>query len=412
MELLSICEAAKKAAFTLGTAGAKRDTALMYMSEQLLADMPYILAENAKDVENARAKGLTEAMLDRLTLTSSRIEAIAGAVLKVRSLPDPLGQGSVNTRPNGLEIQKVRVPLGVVGIIYEARPNVTADAAALCIKSGNAVILRGGSEAVCSNLAIGKSLQTALARAGLPENGVQVLSDTSRETAAKFMTMNGYIDVLIPRGGKGLIQSVVKNATVPVIETGAGNCHVYVDEAADLAMALDILDNAKTQRPSVCNAAESLLVHQAVAERFLPMVKERLEQKNVELRGCETTCALLQGTKPATDEDFYTEYNDYILSVKVVQDVTEAIAHINEHGTRHSEAIVTESMANAALFTAGIDAAAVYVNASTRFTDGEEFGFGAEIGISTQKLHVRGPMGLEALTTTKYIIRGAGQVRG
>ncbi len=412
MELLSICEAAKKAAFTLGTAGAKRDTALMYMSEQLLADMSYILAENAKDVENARAKGLTEAMLDRLTLTKARIEAIAGAVLKVRALPDPLGQGSVNTRPNGLEIQKVRVPLGVVGIIYEARPNVTADAAALCIKSGNAVILRGGSEAVCSNLAIGKSLQTALTRAGLPASGVQVLSDTSRETAAKFMTMNGYIDVLIPRGGKGLIQSVVKNATVPVIETGAGNCHVYVDEAADLAMALDILDNAKTQRPSVCNAAESLLVHQAVAERFLPMVKERLGQKNVELRGCETTCALLPGTKPATDEDFYTEYNDYILSIKVVQDVNEAITHINEHGTRHSEAIVTESMANAALFTTGIDAAAVYVNASTRFTDGEEFGFGAEIGISTQKLHVRGPMGLEALTTTKYIVRGAGQVRG
>lgn len=411
MELLSIGRAAREAAFVLGSAGAAKDAALALMSKQLTDDAATILAENAIDLENARRKGLSDAMLDRLRLTEARLASIAAGIDKVRALPDPLGTGSVTVRPNGLEIQKVRVPLGVVGIIYEARPNVTADAAALCIKSGNAVILRGGSEAIHSNLAIGKSLQTALEKAGLPKCGVQVLSDTSRETATEFMTLNGYIDVLIPRGGKGLIQSVVKNATVPVIETGAGNCHVYVDDCADLSMALEILDNAKTQRPSVCNAAESLLVHASVAERFLPMMRKRLEEKHVELRGCERTCALLPGITPATDEDFYTEYNDYILSVKIVDSLEQAVAHINEHGTRHSEAIVTESMEHAAFFTQSVDAAAVYVNASTRFTDGEEFGFGAEIGISTQKLHVRGPMGLEALTTTKYTVRGNGQIR-
>lgn len=411
MDLLEIGKAAREAAFVLAAAGSEKDEALSCMSQQLLADTPYILSENAIDLENARAKGMSDAMLDRLMLTDARIEAIAKSILKVKALPDPLGSGLVKTRPNGLNIQKIHVPLGVIGIIYEARPNVTADAAALCVKSGNAVILRGGSEAIRSNLAIGKSLQAALEKAGLPACAVQVLSDTSRETAAKFMTLNGCIDLLIPRGGKGLIQSVVKNATVPVIETGAGNCHVYADKSADLAMALNIIDNAKTQRPSVCNAAENLLVHKDIAEAFLPMVKERLCAKGVELRGCERTLETIPGITPATEEDFDTEYNDYILSVKVVDSVEEAVAHINRHGTKHSEAIVTESMESAAYFTQNIDAAAVYVNASTRFTDGEEFGFGAEIGISTQKLHVRGPMGLEALTTTKYIVHGNGQVR-
>ncbi|MGN1122608.1 MAG: glutamate-5-semialdehyde dehydrogenase, partial [Eubacteriales bacterium] len=285
------------------------------------------------------------------------------------------------------------------------------DAAALCLKSGNAVILRGGSEAIRSNLALGKSLRKALEEAGLPADGVQVLEDTSRETASKLMTMNGYIDVLIPRGGAGLIRRVVQNATVPVIETGAGNCHVYVDDSADLAMALDIIDNAKTQRPSVCNAAENLLVHKDIADTFLPLMRKRLEAKGVELRGCEKVCAVLPDIKAATEQDFFTEYNDYILSVKVTDGVEQAVEHINTHGTRHSEAIVTKSMEHAAYFTQNIDAAAVYVNASTRFTDGEEFGFGAEIGISTQKLHARGPMGLKALTTVKYMITGNGQIR-
>lgn len=412
MEFVEICQKAKEAAFILASAGAKKDEALTLMSEQLLADAPYILSQNAIDLENARAKGIHDAMLDRLTLNDARLAAIAHSIRKVRALADPLGAGTVNTRPNGLQIQKVRVPIGVIGIIYEARPNVTADAAALCVKSGNAVILRGGSEAIRSNLAIGKSLQTALKQAGLPTHAVQVLEDTSRETANKLMTMNGYIDLLIPRGGKGLIQSVVQQATVPVIETGAGNCHVYVDQFANLSMALDIIDNAKTQRPSVCNAAENLLVHQDIAKDFLPMVKDRLCGKGVELRGCEKALAVIPGMTAATEQDFYTEYNDYILSIKVVASVEQAVSHINQHGTKHSEAIVTESMAHAAYFTQNVDAAAVYVNASTRFTDGEEFGFGAEIGISTQKLHVRGPMGLEALTTTKYMIQGTGQIRG
>ncbi len=411
MELVQICSAARVASVSLATAGTLRNTALEIMSCQLIEDADEIIAENAKDIENAKKKGITAAMLDRLTLTQERIKAISDAVLKVKALPDVLDKGEVFTRPNGLEIKKVSVPLGVVGIIYEARPNVTADAAALCIKSGNAVILRGGSEAINSNLAICKSIGRALTKAGLPEACVQVLSDTSRETASRLMKMNGYIDVLIPRGGAGLIKSVVENATVPVIETGAGNCHVYVDESADINMALDIIDNAKTQRPSVCNAAENLLIHKNIAKDFLPLVKTRLESKGVELRGCERTLEIIPGITAATDEDFYTEYNDYILSVKIVDDVEQAVMHINTHSTKHSEAIVTKSMENGEYFTKRIDSAAVYVNASTRFTDGEEFGFGAEIGISTQKLHARGPMGLEALTTVKYIIAGNGQTR-
>lgn len=411
MDLISICKKAREASFALANAGTVKNDALVNISEQLLLDAQEIISENSKDIENAKAKGISDAMLDRLTLTKERIGAIATAVLKVKALPEVLDNGEVFTRPNGLEIKKVSVPLGVVGIIYEARPNVTVDAAVLCIKSGNAVVLRGGSEAICSNLALCKSIQTALVKTGLPAECVQMLSDTSRETASALMKMNGYIDVLIPRGGAGLIKTVVQNATVPVIETGAGNCHVYVDDSADLEKAVNIIDNAKTQRPSVCNAAENLLVHEAVAEKFLPMMKERLDKKNVELRGCEKVCKVLEGINKATDEDFYTEYNDYILSVKVVSNVREAVSHINEHSTKHSEAIITENMANADYFTKNIDSAAVYVNASTRFTDGEEFGFGAEIGISTQKLHARGPMGLKALTTVKYIITGNGQIR-
>ncbi len=408
---MTICKKAREASFALAGAESVRNDALENISKQLITDMDMIIGENKKDIEKAKAKGISDAMLDRLTLTEERIKAISTAVLKVKALPDVLGKGEVFTRPNGLVIKKVSVPLGVVGIIYEARPNVTVDAAALCIKSGNAVILRGGSEAICSNVALCKSIQTALIKTDLPAECVQVLSDTSRETASALMKMNGYIDVLIPRGGAGLIKSVVQNATVPVIETGAGNCHIYVDESADIIKAVKIVDNAKTQRPSVCNAAENLLIHEAVAAEFLPKIKEVLDKKNVELRGCEKTLKILSNIKIATDEDFYTEYNDYILSIKVVSDVKEAVCHINEHSTRHSEAIVTENMANADYFTKTIDSAAVYVNASTRFTDGEEFGFGAEIGISTQKLHARGPMGLSALTTVKYIINGNGQVR-
>ena len=411
MDLITICKKAREASFALANAGSLKNDALVKISEQLINDAEAIIAENAKDIENAKSKGISDAMLDRLTLTKTRIEAIASAVLKVKALPEVLDNGEVFTRPNGLEIKCISVPLGVVGIIYEARPNVTVDAAVLCIKSGNAVVLRGGSEAIYSNLALCNSIQKALVKTGLPAECVQVLSDTSRETASALMKMNGYIDVLIPRGGAGLIKTVVQNATVPVIETGAGNCHVYVDESADLVKALDIIDNAKTQRPSVCNAAENLLVHQAVAEKFLPLMKERLDKKNVELRGDEKTCKILNGINKATDEDFYTEYNDYILSVKVVSDVKEAVSHINEHSTKHSEAIVTKDMENADYFTKNIDSAAVYVNASTRFTDGEEFGFGAEIGISTQKLHARGPMGLKALTTVKYIVTGNGHTR-
>lgn len=409
--LIEICKKAREASFVLANAGSIRNHALELIATQLLSDTQNLIAENRKDIENAKVKGISEAMLDRLTLTEERINAISNAILKVKALPEVLDKGEVFTRPNGLEIKSISVPLGVVGIIYEARPNVTADAAALCIKSGNAVILRGGSEAINSNIAICKSIGTALENAGLPKECVQVIEDTSRETATLLMKMNGYIDVLIPRGGAGLIKSVVENSTVPVIETGAGNCHVYVDKTADIKMALDIIDNAKTQRPSVCNAAENLLVHKDIAAAFLPRVKESLDKKYVELRGCKQTCEILQGIKEASEDDFYTEYNDYILSIKVVDSTHDAVKHINEHSTKHSEAIVTKDMENAEYFTRNIDSAAVYVNASTRFTDGEEFGFGAEIGISTQKLHARGPMGLKALTTVKYVINGNGQIR-
>lgn len=411
MELIKICENAKAAARILANAGAKRNFALELISKQLIEDSEYIISQNAKDTEKALSNGMTKAMLDRLTLTPERISAISAAVLKVKALPEVLDKGEITTRPNGLEIKKVKVPLGVAGIIYEARPNVSCDAAALCIKSGNAVILRGGSEAINSNIAIGETIRKALTKAELPKDCVQVLSDTSRETASALMKMNGYIDVLIPRGGKGLIKSVVENATVPVIETGAGNCHIYIDKYADINTALNVTDNAKTSRPSVCNAAESLIVHKDIAKDFLPLIKERLEKSGVEIRGCEESVKILDGINKAAEEDFFTEYNDYIISLKITESIEAAVDHINLHSTGHSEAIITENMANAEFFTKNIDSAAVYVNASTRFTDGEEFGLGAEIGISTQKLHARGPMGLDALTTVKYIISGSGQIR-
>ena len=387
----------------------EKNTVLKSIAKALRANADYILAENAKDLAEGEKKGTSKAMLDRLALSKERIDGMALGLESVAMLKDPVGEvESTIKRPNGLTIGKKRVPLGVIGIIYEARPNVTSDAMGLCIKTGNAVVLRGGSDAIHSNMAVVKVAGAAAYAAGLPEGAIQLIDDTSREAATYMMGLNGIIDVLIPRGGAGLIQSVVKNATVPVIETGVGNCHVYVDEFADLEMGVDIIFNAKTSRPSVCNAAETLLVHAAVANEFLPMMAEKME--NVELRGCEKTRAVID-IKEATDEDYYTEYHDYILAVKVVGSIDEAIDHINKYGTKHSDAIVTKSYDNSEKFLERVDAAAVYVNASTRFTDGDEFGFGAEIGISTQKLHARGPMGLREMTTYKYIIRGNGQVR-
>lgn len=405
-----MCEKAKAASAVLGNSNSEtRNSALNAMATALTERQEEIISANRQDLEKAKENGISDAMIDRLTLNPQRIEAIANAVRKVIALPDPLSAREEWVRPNGLNITKKRVPFGVIGIIYEARPNVTADAAALCVKSGNAVILRGGKEAICSNVAIATVLSEALKGVGLPADCVQIVTDTSRETANELMKMKGGIDLLIPRGGKSLIRSVVDNATVPVIETGAGNCHIYFDATASEEIALNIIDNAKRSRPSVCNAAESLLVHSSIAESILPKVKARLD--NVELRGCEKTLKILPDITPATDEDFFTEYNDYILTVKVVEGVEEAISHINTHGTGHSEAIITESSENALTFCNTVDAAAVYVNASTRFTDGEEFGFGAEIGISTQKMHARGPMGLSEMTTYKYVINGDGQIR-
>ncbi len=408
--VLKKAQAAKAASAVLNCTGSvKKNEALFAMAQALRDDTAYILAENEKDLEAGRQKGTSKAMLDRLALSEARIEGMAQGLESVARLDDPVGEVThTSLRPNGLSIGTKRVPLGVVGIIYEARPNVTSDAAGLCLKTGNATVLRGGSDAIHSNIAVVNVLRKAIASAGLPEDAIQLIDDTSREAATYMMGLNGVIDVLIPRGGAGLIQSVVKNATVPVIETGTGNCHVYIDESADLGMGVNIIRNAKMSRPSVCNAAESLLVHESVAQGFLPVMQKRLE--GVELRGCEKTRAIIN-VNAATEEDYYTEYNDYILAVKVVSSLDEAINHINKYGTKHSEAIVTESYKNAETFLDRIDAAAVYVNASTRFTDGNEFGFGAEIGISTQKLHARGPMGLKELTTIKYIIRGNGQIR-
>ncbi|NCB63482.1 MAG: glutamate-5-semialdehyde dehydrogenase [Clostridia bacterium] len=406
--------AAKNAARVLAVAGtAKKNAALNELAEALWNGRGLWLAENQKDLDAARENGMAESMLDRLALDEKRIALIVEGVRQVAALPDPIGAVTkMETRPNGLTIGKRRVPLGVIGIIYEARPNVTVDAAALCLKSGNAVILRGGKEAIRSNQAAVTIMRSALETAGLPRDCVALVEDTSRGSANELMCLTGYLDVLIPRGGAGLIKSVVANAKVPVIETGVGICHVYVDKDADLKMGADIIYNAKTSRISVCNAAECLLVHEAVAEEFLPMAKALLDKKNVELRGCERTRAILGDcVTPAAASDWDTEFLDYILAVKVVQDTDEAVTFINEHGSGHSESIVTANYFTAQRFLDEVDAAAVYVNASTRFTDGFEFGLGAEIGISTQKMHARGPMGLEELTSSKYVIYGMGQIR-
>ena len=392
-----------------------KNEVLQKAAENLKKDKEKILSANAVDMENGRKKGMSDGLLDRLLLTEARIAQMAEGLCQVAALEDPIGEVlSMKKRPNGLLIGQKRVPLGVVGIIYEARPNVTADAFALCFKTGNVVILKGGSDALHSNQAIVESIQHTLGELSLPETAIQLICDTSHETAEKFMRMNGYVDVLIPRGGAGLIRTVVKNATVPVIETGTGNCHIFVDESADFDMAVNIIYNAKTQRIGVCNACESIVIHEKIVDVFMPVLAERLKEKHVEIRGDERVMQALAGqedVKKATEEDWGTEYLDYIISAKTVAGVDEAIAHINKFNTGHSEAIITENYTNAEKFLNEVDAAAVYVNASTRFTDGFEFGFGAEIGISTQKLHARGPMGLLALTSTKYIIYGNGQVR-
>ncbi len=407
-------ERAREAASALALAGTEeKNGTLAAIAAALGQNTGEILAANRADLDAARGSGMAPAMLDRLALDEKRVQSIAAGVEEIIALPDPVGRTDAGwTRPNGLSITRVRVPLGVVGIIYEARPNVTADAAALCLKSGNACILRGGKEAVKTNIAMAGVMRQALEKAGLPADAVQLVEDTSRETSRQMMGANGLIDVLIPRGGAGLIRAVVENATVPVIQTGVGNCHVYVDSPCDLEMAVNIIQNAKCSRPSVCNAAETLLVHREVADRFLPMAKAALDRYQVQLRGCPITREILGDTVlPATGEDYATEYNDYILAVRVVGSLEEAVAHIRRYSTGHSEAIVTSDYQHSQQFTRQVDAAAVYVNASTRFTDGGQFGLGAEIGISTQKLHARGPMGLEALTTTKYIVLGSGQVR-
>lgn len=412
-DLISLGARAREAARLLATAGtAQKNAALAAMAAALGAHTADILKANSEDVQAARAGGMRAALIDRLSLTEARITAMAEGIGEVAALGDPVGELVDGwRRPNGLDIRRVRVPMGIIGIIYEARPNVTADAAALCLKSGNAVLLRGGKEAIRSNMAVAAALREGVVSAGLPADAVQLLEDTSRETAAAMMRLNDYIDVLIPRGGAGLIRSVVETATVPVIRTGEGNCHVYVDAAADVAMAACIIVNAKASRPSVCNAAETLLVHRDIAEQALPVMAAALREKGVALRGCPRTMAILSGCEAATEEDWATEYGDYILAVRVVDSLDEAMAHIRTYGTGHSECIVTDSQSAARRFTAEVDAAAVYVNASTRFTDGNEFGLGAEIGISTQKLHARGPMGLRELTTTKYIVTGDGQCR-
>ena len=390
----------------------EKNEVLLKVAEALTENADTLTAANALDVENGRKNNMPEALVDRLLLTGNRIRGMAEGLRQVAALEDPVGEVlGMKKRPNGLMIGQKRVPLGVIGIIYEARPNVTADAFALCFKTGNVVILKGGSDAIHSNEAIVKCIREVLREQGITEDAIQLITDTSRETTAEFMKMNQYVDVLIPRGGRGLIKAVVENSTIPVIETGTGNCHIYVDETADLQMAADIIMNAKTQRVGVCNACESVLVHEKVKDEFLPVMARRLQEKQVEIRADEAACELIPGAVHATEEDWGREYLDYILSLKVVSSVEEAISHINQYNTGHSEAIITNNYEHAQKFLDQVDAAAVYVNASTRFTDGFEFGFGAEIGISTQKLHARGPMGLLALTTTKYIIYGNGQIR-
>lgn len=404
---------AKEAARKLAVMGEEKNDALKLIAKALIDNTDAILAANKIDVDNGRANGLTESIIDRLSLSKTRIEGMAQGVLDVVALPDPIGAVlSGSKRPNGLNITKVRVPIGVIGIIFEARPNVTSDAASLCLKSGNTVILRGGKEAINSNKCIADIMRSALEKSALDKNCIQLIEDTTRQSSVELMGLVDYLDLLIPRGGAGLIKAVVENAKVPVIETGVGNCHVFVDESADIDMAANIIYNAKTSRPSVCNAIETILVHKNIAEKALPVIKARLDEKNVELRGCERTREILgDSVIPAIEADWATEYLDYILAVKVVDNIDEAIAHITKYSSGHSECIVTENYKNANRFKNEVDAAAVYVNASTRFTDGGMFGLGAEIGISTQKIHARGPMGLNELTSMKFIIEGDGQIR-
>lgn len=405
---------AKTAEHAAASASAKlKNEALKSIADALIENTGLIIEKNKLDLDNAIKNGMSVSMQDRLMLNEKRIRDIASSVLKLIEAEDLIGSVDYGViRPNGLKICKTRVPLGVIGIIFESRPNVTVDAATLCLKAGNTVILKGGKEAINSNKCLADVMRKAIEKAGLPADVIQLVEDTSREAAAELMKLNKYLDVLIPRGGAGLINAVVNQATVPVIETGTGNCHVYVDESADIQMAADIIDNGKTQRPSVCNAVESLLVHKNIAEAALPVIKAKLDGHNVEIRGCKKTAEILGDCVTlASDEDYATEFLDFIISVKVVDSIEEAIEHIQKYSTRHSECIVTKSLENAEKFQREVDAAAVYVNASTRFTDGGEFGFGAEIGISTQKLHARGPMGLRELTTVKYLINGNGQIR-
>ncbi len=404
---------AKKASRFLMTAGSKKDEALNAIAKALRENADKIIKANDIDIENGKKAGLTKSLLDRLKLTEERINGMAVGVSEVASLADPVGRVlDGRTLKNGLQIEKITVPMGVIGIIFEARPNVTSDAAALCLKAGSAVILRGGKEAINSNKAIAEIMRDAIEGVGLPRDCVSLVEDTTRQSATELMQLSEYLDVLIPRGGAGLIRSVVENAKVPVIETGVGNCHVYVDKSADVDMAKNIIFNAKTSRPSVCNAIETVLVHKDIAEKALPEIKAELDKMNVEIRGCERTRAILgESVVPATENDYAIEFLDYILAVKVVDSLDDALAHIAKYSTGHSESIITSDYESANRFTSCVDSAAVYVNASTRFTDGGEFGLGAEIGISTQKLHARGPMGLNELTSSKFIIRGNGQIR-
>lgn len=413
---MTVFEQGKKAKQTLTfmsqVTTEQKNNALGIIADMLEENIEKIVSANNVDIENGRQNGLNDGLIDRLMLNADRIKAMADGARQVASLPDPCGRVlSEYKKDNGLLIKKITVPLGVIGIIFEARPNVTVDAAALCLKSGNAVILRGGKEAINSNTALADIMREALAKAGLPQDVIQLVGDTSRQSSKDMMHMNEYLDCLIPRGGKGLIKAVVENSTVPVIETGSGNCHIYVDESADINMAANIIFNAKTQRISVCNACESLVINSKIIDKALPVIAKKLKEKDVEIRGDERAQKACSLVVPATDEDFATEYLDYIISVKTVDTVDEAIAHINANSTGHSEAIITQNTENAEKFLKCIDSSSVYVNASTRFTDGAEFGLGAEIGISTQKLHARGPMGLEQLNSTKYLIYGDGQVR-
>lgn len=412
-DLVTLGKNARKAArqlITLDTA--TKNAGLLAIATKLRENKSAILEANRLDIASAEACGVRTVMIDRLTLTGERIEGIAAAAEDVVALPDPVGAIDEGlTRPNGLRIVKTRVPIGVIAMIFEARPNVTVDAAVICLKSGNACILRGGKEAYATNRVLVALMREAVQSVGIPADAISFVEDTSHDTAERLMRLDGYVDLLIPRGSAKLIQSVVKHASVPTIETGAGNCHIYVDSAADLEMAVNIVDNSKTQRPSVCNSLETVLVHRSIAAKFLPMMKTALDAHNTELRGCPETRAILKDIKPATESDWETEYNDYILAVKVVGGVDEAMDHIAKYSTGHSDGIVTDSVSVSHKFVAGVDSAAVYVNASTRFTDGGEFGLGAEIGISTQKLHARGPMGLRELTSIKYIVTGDGQVR-